>query len=634
MLQKIRDRVQGWIASVILLLLIVPFAFWGINYYFDSGGDVVVVSIDDRDVPLRDYQRTLQNLRQRWIAATEGKVPADEELLKRQTLDSLVNRELLSGAADNLGLRISDAQIRGAIERVDAFHGANGFDRVVYESALGQMGLTPTGFETQVRDDLTAEQLQSAIVGTVFAAGDEVRQLAALRRQTRDIRYAVLSSDAEKESVQPSDDEIHAHYDAHRDEFMEPEQIRAAWLHVTLQSLADEVAVDDGALESWYEDNKANYTVAEQREVRQILAPLPEDADPAHVEQARARAEALAQRIRSGEKMTDIVTAEDGTAQQPLEYSEFGFLGRGMLDTGIEDAVFAAAAGQLVGPLRSRFGFHVLEIGQIKSSAASSFAEVRADVERDFRHAEAAKAWAELTDRLATLAYEHPDGLDAAAEELGLEIRESALFTRADPPPGVLSRPQVLEAAFSEEVLVNRNNSELIELEGDEAVVVRVTEHVPAKAIPLERVRDRIVTRLRFERAREALEKRGATLLGELRGGLDPDSLATREGIEWQAANGVQRDDPGVNRAVLRAAFGAGHPAAGSPVFAGVSLGSGDYALVIVTGVTEPAPESFTKQDLDAVRDELAKLKAGDGWARYVRELRRRADVTIREDLL
>lgn len=634
MLQKIRDKVQGWIASAILLLVVIPFAFWGINYYFESGGEVSVISVDDQDVPLREFQRSLQNLRQRWVAATEGKIPVDEEMLKKQTIDSLVNRELLADAAQELGLRVSDAQVRSAIEGVDAFRGANGFDRVVYESALAQMGLSPGGFETQVRGDLVAEQLQSAVIGTVFALGDEVRTLASLRKQSRDIQYAVLASDAVKEGVEISDADIQDFYGRNPDLFKEPEQVKVAYLHITLQRLADEVAVDDATLESWYQDNSANYTVAEQREIRQLLVPLPEGSDQAREDATRARAEALATRVRSGEKMTDIVSAEEKAAQQPLEYSEFGYLGRGVLDAEIEDAVFAAPAGQIVGPIKSKFGYHVVEVGQIKTSAANSFADVRTDVERDYRHAEAAKGYAELSDRLATLSYEHPDGLDTAAEELGLRIEESALFTREQPPGGLLSGPRVLEAAFSEDVLVNHNNSELIELDGDQAVVLRVTEHVPAAVMPLEQVRERIVTRLRFERASAAVEKKGSTLLAELGGGADPAALAQREGLEWVVANDVMRDDPGVNRAVLRAAFSAGRPAAGKPVFKGVAMGTGDYALVMVTDIAEPAPDSFSKEDLDAVRNELIQAKASASWSRYMKELRERTDVVVREDLL
>ena len=634
MLQTIRDKVQGWIATTIVLLLIIPFAFWGINYYFDGGAEISVLSVGDRDVPLRDYQRALQNLRQRWVAATEGKIPVDDEVLKKQTVDSLINRELMSNAAMDLGLRISNEQVRSAIEGVDGFRGANGFDRIVYESAIAQMGLSPAGFESQVRNDLTAEQLQSVIVGSVFSAGDEVRSLAALRRQTRDIQYAVLPSDAVKEGMQIPEADIKNFYDKNADLFQEPERVKLAWLHITLQRLADDVPVDDATLESWYGDNAANYTVAEQREVRQLLVPVAEDADDAVAQAAQARAEAIMGRVRAGARMAEILAEEDKSGKEPLEFSDFGFLGRGVLDAEIEEAAFATAAGQAVGPISSRFGFHIVEIGQIKQSSANSFAEVRADVERDYRHAEAAKVYAELSDRLATLAYEHPDSLDTAAEELDLRIQESDLFSRDAPPGELLANPQVLESAFSEEALVNHNNSELIELEGDQAVVLRVTEHVPASVMPLEQVRERIVTRLRFDRAREATGKRGAALLAQLHAGAEAAALAGNEGLEWRISNDVMRDDPGVNRAILRAAFSAGRPQDAAPVYAGVSMGTGDYGLVMVTEVSEPAPDSFTKADLDAVREELDRLKAMSGWSRYVKELRQRTDINVRGELL
>ncbi|MBI2969678.1 MAG: SurA N-terminal domain-containing protein [Gammaproteobacteria bacterium] len=630
MLQLIRDWVQGWLAVAIVALLIVPFAFWGINYYFGQSGEVSVARVNGTDITLRGFQRALQSVRQRWQAAGGGALSQDEEAsLKAQTLDGLVERELLRQTADEIGLRIGDDHVRKIIESVQAFQGESGFDAALYESHVSLLGLSQTGFEQQVREEMSSAQLQSALVETGFSTENEVRRLAQLRGQSRDFWYSVLSSDAIKEGMVIEEQDIRSYYEKNANLYLLPERIRIAYIELSLDRLAEDVPVDEELLRHYYEENRGSYGVEEQREIRQLLVPTPAGADTEAVDKARSIAGRLAEQIRAGAAMKDLVESRDREGEVALEYSEFGLLSSGILEAPVDEAAFAAQEGEIIGPIQTRFGFHIVQVAAVKGGKIEAFENTRQEVEQDYRKAEAEKLFFELADRLATLAFEHPDSLEPAAEDLDVPIRESELFERGVAGGDVTGDPRIQTAAFSEEVLRDRNNSDVIELDNNRAVVLRVSEHIPEQKPALEDVRDRVITRIKFERARDAMHAKGEEILEKLRSGAPRDGISADYGVEWREARGVQVDDAGINRAILRTAFRVPRPAGEQPEFAGVSLGSGDYAVIALESVAEPAAESLSKEEMDAVRTELRQKRAQETWTRFLADLKTRAEVTM-----
>ncbi|MBI2994721.1 MAG: SurA N-terminal domain-containing protein [Gammaproteobacteria bacterium] len=633
MLQNIRDLVSGWLAAVIFVLLIVPFAFWGINYYFGTGGEVVAAEVNGSPITLRDYQQSVQDLRQRLRDLVTGMSPAEQDqFLKKRALEVLIHRELLNQADAELGLRISDAQVRGTIESVPYFQGDAGFDPNLYQSNIRAVGLSAAGFEAQVRKDMMAEQLQTGLIESAFVTDAEARRLAGIRGQRRDIRYAVLSADALKENIAVAEEDVQKYYETRGDEFMDPERVRLAYIELSAEAVAGEVTATDDDLRGYYEDNHANYGLAEQREIRQLLVTLPEKAPPAQVGKAKKRAEAIVGELNGGKSMQEIATGQDLESDTGVEYSEFGFLTRGVLEPEVDEVAFALKEGERSNPIQSKFGLHIVQVTRLKGGETGAFEDVREQVDRDYRRAEAEKRFFDRADRLATLAFENPDSLDTAAEDLGLTLRESELISRDYVGTDALGNPRVMEAAFSDDVLREGNNSELIELDNTHAVVLRVLEHVRQQKKPLDQVREQAVTRIKIERARDQIRARGEAVRARLKGGAVFGDVASEFGLEWIEASGVRMDDPNINRAILREAFSLGTPASGSAVFGGVSLGTGDFAVVAVTGRHDPKPDALDDRDVKAVRDELRQNTGTRVWRNYIDELRRTADVVVFEE--
>jgi peptidyl-prolyl cis-trans isomerase D len=630
MLQRIRDTVQGWIATIIFALLIVPFAFWGINYYFEGGSEPVAARVNDGVIGLREYQRALQTIRQRWQAVS-GELPTPEQdgLIREQALNGLIERELLRQSADAFGIRVGDDQVRAAIRGVPAFQGANGFDETMYQSALAAASLTPAGFEAQIREDMKAELLQSALVDSSFVTDGEVDRLLRTRNQLRDFRYAEISADEAKETAVVSAEEVEAWYREHPGDFTEPARVRVAYLDLLLDRIALDVNVAEEDLRAWFEDNVANFSVQEQRKLRQILVTVSEGASEEQIAAAAKKAGALRGQVAGGTPMDQVATGQAEDKDAPVEFTEFGFLTPGVLEPDVESAVFALRAGEISQPVRSRFGYHILEVTEVRAGTTPALEDVREQAEKDFRQSRAERRFAELADQLANLVFEHPDSLEEASESLSLPIRESEPFSQEAPGPDIFANPKVLDAAFSEEVLQNGNNSEPIEIDPGHVVVLRVLEHFPQRQTPLDEVRDRIVTRLKFEKGRQQAEGKGQAAIQELRKGTDPEMVAVQQGFSWQEATRVGRDAGNLNRAVVRAAFRAGVPGPGQTVFDGVSLGTGSYAIVAVTGVSDPDPGTLPEAERNAARKELVEQVAARAWSRFLDAGKAAAEVQV-----
>lgn len=633
MLLAIRDQVKGWLAVVIFALLIIPFAFWGVNYYFDQSGGVAALEVNGEEISLADYRRAYQGLREQWQALSGRPVPEEAEpLLKEQTLENLVQTELFRQTGRQLGLRVSDQEVWDAIQQLPSMNDGNGFSPELFSLAASQVGLTPEGFKEQLRQDLASQQLQEALLGTDFVTESEVSAFARLQNQKRDFSYAILSSDELKESHEPTEEEIEARHQDTDDRYMEPEQVRIAYVVLSLAKIAEEVYLEEGEAEDWFNDNKRDYEVEETRKVRQIIVKTPEDASEETLSLRQAKAQALFERVKAGQAFEEVVVAD--LADASVEFSEFGFLTRGALEPEVEEVVFAMAAGEIAEPVRSKDGFHIMAVDEIQDGTNTAFSELRAEVEKDLRQDKARQQLYELTDRLATLTYENPDTLEVASEDLELTVQQSDFISREDPGVGIVAEPRVVSAAFSDEVLLQGNNSDVIELDDDRHIVLRTLEHREAQKKPLEEVRDQIVTRLKFELARDKTRERGELIQEKLREGRSKGELAAEFALDWKEATDVARDNESVNRAVLRAAFKAGRPAAGQPRVNGASLGTGDYALVIVRAVTEAGEDAIEQDERDQLRLLLQEVSARSVWEGFTQSLQAGAAVEIYEETL
>jgi peptidyl-prolyl cis-trans isomerase D len=637
MLQAIKERAQGWVAWAIVILISIPFALWGIQSYLGVGSEPTVAEVNGAEITERQLDRNVQRsrmqLRDRLGAAYNPDLFETGEL-RAQVLDRMIRDAVLLDASLAMGLRVSDQAVRAAILAEPAFQAGGVFDKGTYERVLRLQGLTPTAYEEQLRRGLLATQLARAVTDTGFATDTELAMATRLLRQQRDIAYVNLPKDAFLPEQEPSQEEIQAYYDANPQRFESPERVRLSYIVLDADALGGDADLDEATLRAAYDERIDEFQEPERRVVRHILLTVPAAADDAQAQAVKQRLADLKARIDAGEDFGAVARDASDDPVSAAQGGDLGEVARGMMDPAFEQAAFSLAEGVVSEPVRSRFGYHLIEVTAIEGGEPAPFEDVREQLARDLDSGGAETAYFELAEQLANLTYESPDSLIPAAETLELQVQTSDWIERGG-GEGMLGNARVTAAAFSEDVLVRGNNSELIEPDPDRmrAIVLRVDEHEPAAVRPLEAVRDEIVAALREQEAAAAALAAAEDMAGRLRAGEALDALleSAPEAATLEEPGKVTRSQADVPRTVLELAFAAPRPGAGAVSYAVGQEPGGDAVVVAVRGVADGDGEGLDPALRDAERRLLARNQAEHGFERILDDLVRRAKIERRE---
>lgn len=631
MLQNIHDRAQGWLAWIIVGLISVPFALFGLQEYFSAAGEVVVATVNGEEISRTEFQRSYQRYRQQ-IESVFGDAlsrdPQAEQGLKQRALEQMIETLLKQQLGLDARMRISDAQVSKKIRSIEPFQREGKFTQDLYERQLQGADLTPATFEEQLRRELLSEQLTRAIEDSAFITRHELDQALRLQGQKRLIAYMLLPTKAAVAKVEVSDQEVEQYYKEHSDGFTTPERVQIAYLDLSLEEIAKQVEVGEAALRNYYDQNTSNYTLPEQRQAHHILVKLSKDADSAATEAARKKAETYAKRARAGESFEELAQKESEDLGSKAQGGDLGYFQRGAMVAPFDEAVFSMEAGQISDPVRTDFGFHVIRLDAIKEPKIKSFEEAKDEVAQAYRREQAEHRFFDLADKLANLVYEHPDTLEVAGRELGLQLQETGPFGRTS-GEGIAAEAKVVDAAFSPEVLEEGHNSEPLEIGENRFVVIRVKEHNPATVRPLEEVRTEVVNAIKSAQAARLTAERGKALLERLKGGEARIALAEQEGLKWSDETKLAREDAGVDRAIVRTAFQLPRPEGNTVGYAGVALADGDYALIALLSVDDPDSKLVEKERGDHLRQALLAASGVREWQEFVVALRRKADIAI-----
>jgi len=629
MLQTIRERAQGWIAWAIVILISVPFALWGIQSYLGVGSEPVAASVNGVEITQRELDLRVQDTRIRLreqLGASYRPEMIEDKALRARVLEGMIRDALLLQVSEDWGLRASDQEIRAAILSDPAFQHEGRFDTAAYERALELQGMRPAQYEESLRWRLVGSQLPRAIVASELVTDGQVGEAVRLRRQEREVSFIRLPKSAFVSEDQIPDPDIQSYYEENRSLFQTPERVKLSYLVLDVETLGAAEAPGEEELRQVYEADIERFRTPERRQLRHILISVAGDADAAAEEASKARAVEIRARIDSGEDFAELakeLSEDPGSAGQG---GDLGLIEQGLMDPAFDQAAFALESGALSEPVRSQFGYHLIQVSRVEAAEVKAFEAVK-----DQLAAEAAKRGAEglffdWAERLANLSYENPDSLEPAAEALGLELKNSDWIDRQG-GDGILANPKVIAAAFGDDVLRDGVNSELIEPEPDrmQAVVLRVLEHEEAAAQPLDEVRDQILQTLRDRRAAEAAAAAAAETVKQLESGAERGTVAGD--FETKDAGLIARDATEVPAGVRELAFTLARPPEGGASFGSRSLEDGDAVVVLVSAV---ADGSIADLDQAALDQERERLRQGIGRSYYdqlVADLERRAKI-------
>ncbi|MBK1726693.1 SurA N-terminal domain-containing protein [Halorhodospira neutriphila] len=634
MLQSIRDGIKGWVAWLIVALIALPFLFMGgAEYFRGGGGEAVVAKVGDQEIQRRQLEQAVQRQRARLREMFGGELPEgsfDEAALRRGALDQLIDRTLLYDYVERQGLRVSDQAVAREIRGQGLFQQDGAFSEERYRSLLQRNGMAPADYEALVRRDLLVGQLQQGVQASGLATPARLERIVRLRDEARSFSYAEVPASAMREGVSVDEAAVEAYYREHPLEYMTPEAVRLRYVELRLEDLRDEAQIDEQALRERYEQSRGAYADGGRRRVRHILLPLDEDAGAARAEQVRAEIARLRERLRSGgasfAELAEAYSEDPGSAQ---EGGKLGWISRGEMVEPFEEAAFSLEEGAVSEPVRTRFGYHLIRVDETERGEAQSFAAVRDEIEAELLRERVGDQFAERRNELANRAFEQPESLEPAAEALGLTVQTSGWIPRGGGEEGLARFPAVVEAAFSEEVLEQGYNSELVELGEERFAVVRVAERRPPAPRPLAAVADRIREALRDQRAAERARERAEQLREAVAQGQGLEEAVAESAARLHTAEQVRRRDQGPPAPVRRAAFEMG---VGQVRL--VELRDGSAALVRLEGVEPGDWEALAEQEREQLRQQVRAMAGRSELQALIRALRADAEVQIHDERL
>jgi len=637
MLQSIREKMEGWIATLILGVITVPFALWGINSYFEGDSKIHVAEVDGIKIGVDTYRSALDQQRrsvQQQLGKSFNPSLIDTPEFKTRVAELLVQEVLVGKAAQDEGYQVGDSQLVQLIREDPNFQRDGKFNTEMYQALLRRSGLAPRAFEARLRDDLVRRQFASGYGETALVTGSDLAAIMSLLGQKRIFGYATLSPSTFTAKIEITPAAIEAHYSAHSDRYTRPERVRVEYLVLSPEELAKKIKVGEDDLRKAYSDEIGRFSTPEQRRASHILVAVPATAGVAEQKQALKKIEGIRKQLMAGADFAQLAKKHSEDVGSADAGGNIGLVERGLFQPEFEQAVLALKAGEVSKPVRSKDGYHLVKITSLKAEQRKPFQEVRATLDKELRKRLADEQFFDMTERLRTLVYEQADSLKPASEALGLKVKQTGWFTRAG-GSGLTADRKIVDAAFDPELRAQGRNSNAIDLSDNSLAAIHVLGHEPATVRPLAEVRADIEQTLRQMAAREQAAKAGEALLAELNAGGDLETLAKQQGMRYHPPQAyVRRQTKGIDPRLLETVFKAVRPEGDKPVFGTAGQLDGAYAVFALKRVEPGKPEQADPSMKQQARQLLNERRGAGLYGDYRNALRKQAAVKINPDKL
>lgn len=631
MLQNIRDfagnRIVRWL---FILFLVVPFGLFGIDAYINRvGSDGAVAQVGKARVTTSEFENALRRQADMYREQFRGQFDSsimDNPDVRLAVLDQLVNEKLIAIGAERSGLRIPDAALAERISRIPDFQLEGRFNKDRYALAAKSQGMSPVAFDERLRQVFRLQEFRDSISETTIVPNATIEAFIKLSEQSREVSVVNLTPESYLPKVKVSPEQVKAYYEGHAAEFTTPESARVEYVELSVDALAAKAQVPAEEVKRAYEDGmkRNQWGQPEERRASHILVTAAADAKEAQRKAAEARAAEIAERVRKAPKtFADVAKKESQDPGSAAQGGDLGFFTPSAMVKPFADAVFAAKQGDIVGPVASEFGYHVILVTDIKPAKVKSLAEATPEIEAALKKQVASRTFAESAEQFSNLVYEQSTSLQPAAEALKLEVKQSPWLNKGAPGFGPLASPKISAEIFSDNTLKAKRNTPAVEVAPGTLVAARVIEHKPAQLKPLDAVKGDIERKLAREEALKLARQEGEARLKELAEGKDA-------AVKWPAPLAVNRQKPGgLFPQVIDKAFRADTKKL--PAYLGVETPAG-YSLVRVSRVIEV--DKVDPGLRDRLAQQLKQSVAAEELEATLNSLRDDVGVTIRRDAL
>jgi peptidyl-prolyl cis-trans isomerase D len=621
-----------FLVSIVLGLIILTFAFFGVDSYFrGTSAAPEVAKIGDSPISEQELAVALRQAQDRMREQARQNPEMNTYLnspeFRRAVLDDVIQRRLLLGYAASSGMVVSDDELRTVISDIQAFYDEDGrFSPTRYEQLLRAQNLTPESFESQIQQDLILSRMQGALAGSAFVPEKVVRRLVRIRAQEREVSQLLLSPSDFKAKVSVSEEDAKKYFDENRSLFQIPERARIEYLMLTPQVAAANVTVSDDELRRAYQERLSQYQSAEERRASHILIAIASGATDEEKQAAKEKATDIYRQLQdSPGRFAELARTHSNDPGSAEQGGDLGFFQRGLMVSEFDTAAFALKVGEISSPVQTQYGYHVIRIDEVKEVETKPFAQVRDELQEEIRKSAVQDAYLQAAQTFSDMVYTEYDSLQPTADALGLTVQQSNWIS----PEGggvnpLLNNPKLLEALFSAEMLEERRNTNAIEVGENTLVSARVIEHKTATDMPFADVSQDIVDHLGAQKAIELASQEGEATLTKLKDGEQLKLKWSKPGyVTLQRGQGLHADG-------VRAVFSA--DTNNLPAYAGVAADDGRYVIYRISAVRDV--ESISDDELETARRQLTQLAVQEQYADYVGSLRERSEVIINESRL
>jgi len=609
MLSSIKNKTKGWVAYLIVGLITIPFALFGINEYFTGASNIVVASVDEQEISKEEFLTEFNPQKRRLQQKLAEKYNTDfDTVLKQSIINQMIDRRLLDQLAERMSHATSNSELNAIIQTNELFQDQGRFSLEKYKNLLRLNGYSASQYESIRAKELTQNQIKYNLLDSAFMLPSQLEKLQNLNDQQREFSYIKLAADDYTAKVNVDEKSVKDYYQNQKESFFAPEQAKIEFVELSLAEVAKSIDVTDDELFNFYEDDQARFTTEEERQAQHILLETKEMAD-----------EVLALLDAGGDfsKLAAQYSQDTGSKDTG---GDLGMFGRGVMVDAFEKSAFALQEGQVSGAIKSEFGYHIIKLNKIQAGSVKPFESVKSELTKLYTQAQAQKNLYNLTEQLANLAYEA--SLEEVASQMALKVSVSEFFDRKDTKLDA----KMLAAAFSDVVLNKGDNSEVLELDQDRFVVLRLKQKLPQRQKTFEEVKGEINTHLTRLLAKTFVDNIAAQIVKSSESGDDKSvsQLMDKNSLKWTTLGWVKRDTKKADISIVNKAFSLSKPKSGS-VFSAQSLDRRNAVVINLTGV-KVSNSKTSQANLETV---LLGFESNEVFVNILQTLRAQAEIKV-----
>lgn len=628
MLQKLNERIQGVVAWVIIVLVALTFALFGVNYYIQAHHESLTeVDVNGQPISKQDFDLNLRRTRQ-FNNAAQLTAEGEKQLKKRLLDDMILNRVSVQAAQSN-GFSVSPAQTDAAILTIPQFQEDGQFSADRYQQALSAAYYTADSFQKEVKQGMLLNQQRFAFIGTAFALSSDVERFIKLYMQTRDYDYLTIGAATFVNQTQVTDQDVKAYYDKHPEEFFTPEKVSIDFLRLSMHDLRTKVKLPEDQIKRYYDENQSGFQMPAQWHVAHILFAVPPAATAVDLKKAQDQAnQVYAQLKKNPEKFSALVKQYSADKISAMNHGELPWITAGQSELD-KDLVNLTTPEVIAEPVKTEHGFEIFKLIAYKPTVIKPFEEVKQEIQEQLTLERVQNEYAHAIEQLTDLSYQSPDSLAPAAQALNLTVEHSLPFSREGGTEPFTKNQDVINAAFSHDVSELDNNSEPVQVDSDTVIVLRVNKHMPSVKRSIEEVKQIVLAKLTNTQAQTLAKQLGEKLLDPKLNPDDLEKLIAEKHLQWNSTKKSARDaNTQISSTINEAAFNLPKPGTKT----GVTLDNGDYAVIRLVNINDGNPETLDKERMASITQQLEANYGMMDYQLYVSGLMHNAKITHDED--